>query len=154
MKRLADAVDDSDEEEEVAEGGGTARAAIMRLSDEESNDSNGNVGSESDADSDDENAAAAVPADSPELAECVKIISEMTPKVEAVTAQAKMLVGKVTKGNLDTTKGISLLEVKLQLMLSYNVALGIFMMLKLEGKRIENHPIIERMYVSLFLSFL
>jgi hypothetical protein len=30
-------------------------------------------------------------------------------------------------------------------MLSYNIALGIFMMLKLEGKQIENHPIIERM---------
>jgi len=134
-KRMAEAEPEADEDDADGNSGNEAGPAILDFDDANADADDDNSKSSGDGDG----------ADPAELQECNKILAEMTPKLEAVTVQAAGLLKQVAGGKLDTTKGISLLEVKMQLMLSYNVALGIFMMLKLEGKKVEGHPIVERM---------
>eukprot|EP00729_Bicosta_minor_P017952 gene17952-16994_t len=123
-KRMAEAEPEADEDDADGNSGNEAGPAVLDFDDANADADDDNSKSSGDGDG----------ADPAELQECNKILAEMTPKLEAVTVQAAGLLKQVAGGKLDTTKGISLLEVKMQLMLSYNVALGIFMMLKLEGK--------------------
>ena len=56
------------------------------------------------------------------------------------------------KGGIDesenpivTKHGMSYLEMKYNLMISYNQFLSYYLLLKLRGKKVENHPVISRL---------
>ncbi|KAG1446041.1 hypothetical protein G6F55_011710 [Rhizopus delemar] len=55
----------------------------------------------------------------------------------------KPLKEKIENKAIQTSKGVSFLEVKYQLMLQYVLEIAYIVHLKISGKKIENHPVIE-----------
>lgn len=50
---------------------------------------------------------------------------------------------RVADGEIKTSKGISFLEVKYQLLLQYIANLAFIIQLKLSGKQVESHPVVQ-----------
>jgi hypothetical protein len=50
------------------------------------------------------------------------------------------------EGGLPTSAGVSFLEVKYQLLLSYVSHIMLYVMLKLEGKPVSRHPVMDRLH--------
>ncbi|KAI7907191.1 Sas10/Utp3/C1D family-domain-containing protein [Cokeromyces recurvatus] len=72
-----------------------------------------------------------------------KLIKDLKKKIGDMKNQLKPLKQKVKENQIQTSKGVSFLEVKYQLMLQYVLQLAYFVQLKISGKQIENHPVIE-----------
>ena len=63
------------------------------------------------------------------------------------------MLEKLRSGSVDTTKhGLSYLEMKYNLLLSYCSFLSLLILLKLEGTSISHHPVIDRLlYIKTLL---
>jgi U3 small nucleolar ribonucleoprotein protein LCP5 len=53
--------------------------------------------------------------------------------------------GNEKENPIVTKHGMSYLEMKYNLMLNYNQLLSFYLLLKLKGKKVENHPVIKRL---------
>jgi hypothetical protein len=51
----------------------------------------------------------------------------------------------VKKGEYPVNKGISYLQVKLQLLLNYSMNISFYLALKAEGKSVKDHPVIDHL---------
>lgn len=81
-----------------------------------------------------------------ETPELESTIDGLNLAISALTAKLKPLLDKVRGKQLESTKdGMSYLEMKYNLMLSYCQFLAFFVLQKLEGKPVSDHPVIGRL---------
>eukprot|EP01103_Thecamoeba_quadrilineata_P006842 TRINITY_DN1657_c0_g1_i1.p1 TRINITY_DN1657_c0_g1~~TRINITY_DN1657_c0_g1_i1.p1 ORF type:complete len:662 (-),score=207.24 TRINITY_DN1657_c0_g1_i1:79-2064(-) len=79
-------------------------------------------------------------ADAPELTALLKDVRENVANLRQKIAP---LMERVKKGELKTSKGLSYLELKYHLMLSYCINISFYLLLKSEGKSVKDHPVID-----------
>ncbi|KAL1929516.1 hypothetical protein VTP01DRAFT_1654 [Rhizomucor pusillus] len=72
-----------------------------------------------------------------------KLIVELKDKIGLLKMQLKPIVQKYHNGEIQTSKGVSFLEVKYQVMLQYVTQLAFYVHMKLSGKKLEGHPVVE-----------
>lgn len=80
-----------------------------------------------------------------DVKKAVSLLNEMRHKCEDVTSHINNLVTKIEDGSLDTSKGISFLDVKYQLLLQYITDLSYVMLRKVRGDSIQGEEAIERL---------
>ncbi|KJE95157.1 hypothetical protein CAOG_05638 [Capsaspora owczarzaki ATCC 30864] len=80
--------------------------------------------------------------DSPELLE---LLSDFKLKIGTVVSQIQPLIEKTRRGEFATSSGVSYLEVKLHILLSYCIDICFYLLLKAEGKPVKDHPVIEHL---------
>lgn len=81
-------------------------------------------------------------AEAPEL---LDLLSEFKDKAQEVTGRILPLLERCRNQELPTSQGISLLEVKNQMLLNYCLNLAFYFYLKADGKSVKNHPVIEKL---------
>lgn len=77
-----------------------------------------------------------------ESAEFIKLVKDLKAKIMDMKKQLKPLKEKIDSDEIQTSQGVSFLEVKYQLMLQYVLELAYFVHLKISGKTIEGNPVI------------
>jgi U3 small nucleolar RNA-associated protein 3 len=80
--------------------------------------------------------------DSPEL---LVLLGDFARYIKEVRAQLLPVRERVKAGGLPTASGVSYLEVKLQLLLSYCTNVAFYLLLKAEGRSVKSHPVIEQL---------
>jgi len=80
--------------------------------------------------------------DSPEL---LKLLSEFKDKLREIKDVIEPILKQVKEGALPTSKGISFLELKHQLLLNYCMNISFYLMLKANGKQVKDHPVIDQL---------
>jgi hypothetical protein len=81
--------------------------------------------------------------DAPELR---GVLQEFKESLDTATQKLKPLLEKIQAKEIQSTvAGMSYLEMKYNLMISYCTFLAYYLLLKLEGKKVENHPVILRL---------
>jgi len=80
--------------------------------------------------------------DAPEL---LVLLQDVKAKVDELRSNVQPLVRKVRAGDFPTSDGVSLLEVKYQLLLSYCMSVAFYLLLKAEGKQVKDHPVIAHL---------
>jgi U3 small nucleolar RNA-associated protein 3 len=80
--------------------------------------------------------------DSPEL---LVLLADFTRYIKEVRGQLLPARERVKRGELPTASGVSYLEVKLQLLLSYCTNVAFYLLLKAEGRSVKSHPVIEQL---------
>ena len=86
--------------------------------------------------------AAALIADAPELQ---ALLGELTQCLAEVKQRVQPLLAMVQGGEFATQKGVSYLEAKHLLLLSYCTHIVFYLMLKAEGKPVKDHPVVLRL---------
>lgn len=142
MKAEDFGLDSEDEKEEEATLG--AKAASLRRGDGKSSKATRSVEvetltAEERATAEDDAAAAN---DAPEL---MALTKELTSTLSAIEATVEPLVKAAKDGSFATADGISYLDTKYLLMLSYCSSIVFYLLLKAEGKSVKDHPVIERL---------
>lgn len=79
---------------------------------------------------------------SPELA---ALLADMQSKVQEVRETIQPLLEKVRNHEIATSSGISFLELKNHLLLSYCLNVNFYLLLKAEGKSVKDHPVIDEL---------
>eukprot|EP00117_Sycon_ciliatum_P012941 scpid80448/ scgid13805/ Neuroguidin; EIF4E-binding protein len=77
--------------------------------------------------------------------ELLSLLSEIKEKASAVTQRCTAVKKENAGSSVDVSKGISLLDAKVQLLISYLNNVSLLVLMKLEGKRIEDHPVVMRL---------
>ena len=85
---------------------------------------------------------AAAASDAPEL---VALTNELTKTLGAIEESVEPLVTAARDGAFATADGISYLDTKYLLMLSYCSSIVFYLLLKAEGRSVKDHPVIERL---------
>eukprot|EP00899_Mesostigma_viride_P010847 jgi/Mesvir1/19764/Mv13063-RA.1 len=85
---------------------------------------------------------AAVMSDAPEL---LALLGEMRSGLEEVKGVITPVLARVTSGGLATADGVSYLEAKHLLLLSYVTNIVFYLMLKAEGHSVRDHPVVARL---------
>ncbi|ABO94614.1 predicted protein, partial [Ostreococcus lucimarinus CCE9901] len=80
--------------------------------------------------------------DAPEL---VALTKELTSTLSAIEESVEPLVNAARNGAFATAEGISYLDTKYLLMLSYCSSIVFYLLLKSEGRSVKDHPVIERL---------
>jgi len=80
--------------------------------------------------------------DSPEL---LGLLKDYKLKYNELKTSVQPLLAEVTKKNLLTADGISLLETKYHLLLNYCMNISFYMLLKTEGESVQDHPVIAHL---------
>ncbi|KAI8578556.1 hypothetical protein K450DRAFT_246338 [Umbelopsis ramanniana AG] len=80
---------------------------------------------------------------SSDAAKFPQLMKDLESKIDEVQNQLKPILQKVADGEIKTSKGISFLEVKYQLLLQYIANLAFIIQLKLSGKQVESHPVVQ-----------
>jgi hypothetical protein len=62
-----------------------------------------------------------------------------------VLEKVRTSINQEGENQIETKHGMSYLEMKYNLMLSYCSFLTYYLLLKLEGKRVENHPVVGKL---------
>ena len=70
----------------------------------------------------------------------------MQAKAAELRAKAEPLLASVTAGDLPTSSGVTFLEVKYQLLMSYIAHILMYLVLKAEGKSVKDHPVMDRLH--------
>ena len=84
-----------------------------------------------------------IDSDAPELA---GLISEFKEALETANQTLKPVLEKAKSGQIKSTSaGMSYLEMKYNLLMSYCTFLSFYLLLKVEGKAVEDHPVIGRL---------
>lgn len=84
----------------------------------------------------------AVMTDAPEL---VTLLDELNTTLAEVRTRVGPVLAEVKAGGLATKDGLSYLEAKHLLLLSYCTNIVFYMLLKLEGRPVKEHPVIPRL---------
>lgn len=85
---------------------------------------------------------AVIMADAPEL---VALLAELRQSLDEVRHRVGPLLREVREGGLATAEGVSYLEAKHLLLLSYCSHIVFYLMLKAEGRPLRDHPVIGRL---------
>ena len=85
---------------------------------------------------------AAAESDAPEL---IALTNELTKTLGAIEESVEPLVKAARDGAFATADGISYLDTKYLLMLSYCSSIVFYLLLKAEGRPVKDHPVIERL---------
>merc|ERR1711879_132266 len=80
--------------------------------------------------------------DSPEL---LGLLKDFEGKLAELKNNVQPLLTEVVKSELPTSDGISFLEAKFHLLLNYCMNIGFYMLMKTEGKKVEDHPVISQL---------
>ena len=80
--------------------------------------------------------------DAPEV---FALVEELEGKINEIQHALQPSLQSVQSNDVDTSKGISFLQVKLQLLLSYLTNVTFLLMLRAEGKSIKNHPVVNQL---------
>jgi len=80
--------------------------------------------------------------DSPEL---LDLLADFKEKVKDVKNNLLPLIQKVKNGEMPMSKGISFLELKYHLMLSYCTNITFYLLLKASGESVKDHPVIGQL---------
>ncbi|KAI8337796.1 Sas10/Utp3/C1D family-domain-containing protein [Blakeslea trispora] len=78
-----------------------------------------------------------------EVLEFTKLVKDLKAKIVDMKQQLKPLKQKIDDNAVHTSKGVSFLEVKYQVMLQYILELAYFVHLKISGQQIENSPVVD-----------
>lgn len=81
----------------------------------------------------------------PDLPQAIKLLKEMNSNVQQVSQLVDNMVTRVKSGEMSTDKGLSFLEMKYQMLLSYLINLTYIVLRKCSGERIESDPSIDRL---------
>lgn len=81
----------------------------------------------------------------PDLPQAVKLFREMNSNVQQVSQLVDNMLVRVKSGEISTDKGLSFLEMKYQMLLSYLINLTYIVLRKCSGERIESDPSIDRL---------
>lgn len=81
----------------------------------------------------------------PDLPQAIKLLKEMNTNVQQVSQLVDNMLIRVKSGELSTDKGLSFLEMKYQMLLSYLINLTYIVLRKCSGERIESDPSIDRL---------
>lgn len=80
-----------------------------------------------------------------DIPEVIALLSDLNDKLSDANQRIVALTEKVDSKTMSTEKGVSFLEMKFHLLLSYLINLVHYMLLKTQGNPIENSPTIDRM---------
>lgn len=80
-----------------------------------------------------------------DLPQALVLLSEMNNSVQHVANLVDNMIQKVRKGELTTDQGLSFLEMKYNMLLSYLINLTYVVLRKCSGERIEGDPCIDRL---------
>jgi U3 small nucleolar RNA-associated protein 3 len=83
-----------------------------------------------------------VMADTPEL---LGLLDELKAQVAEVRNTLAPILTAVASGKIKTTKGISFLEAKQQILLAYIADITFYLLLKAEGASVRDHPVIGQL---------
>lgn len=81
----------------------------------------------------------------PDLPQAMKLLTEMNTNVQQVSQLVDNMLVRVKSGEMSTDKGLSFLEMKYQMLLSYLINLTYIVLRKCFGERIESDPAIDRL---------
>ncbi|KFM80221.1 Neuroguidin-A, partial [Stegodyphus mimosarum] len=82
---------------------------------------------------------------SEDVEETIQLIKEVPQLAGNVSDTVQNVLKRMKNNELETHKGISFLDLKNQIMLSYVTNLTFIVMKKLQGKKIEDDPVVERL---------
>jgi Sas10/Utp3/C1D family len=80
--------------------------------------------------------------DSPEF---VALTKDFRNSVEELRTTIIPLIKKLSQSQIKTAKGVSYLELKYHLLLSYCTNICFYLLLKASGERVEDHPVINKL---------
>lgn len=80
-----------------------------------------------------------------DLPQALVLLSEMNNSAQHVASLVDNMIQKVRKGELTTDQGLSFLEMKYNMLLSYLINLTYVVLRKCSGERIEGDPCIDRL---------
>jgi len=80
-----------------------------------------------------------------DLPEVISAMREMEEKVSDIDQHVENLMKKISSGSLTTKKGVSFLELKFHLLLSYVIDLTYYLLTKTDGKPWQEDPAAERL---------
>lgn len=83
--------------------------------------------------------------DPEDVPKATKLYTDIANQVATVTDFLQSILKKVKNGEVETRKGISFLEIKHQLLLSYLTNLAYLMLRKSEGKKLQGDEAIDRL---------
>ncbi len=86
--------------------------------------------------------SAAPPSDGAEL---LRVLNDLKSQMTELKKFVTPVLTKMQSHKLPTSKGMSFLEVKAQLLLSYCTHAVFYLLLKAEGKSVAAHPVIDQM---------
>ncbi|XP_072936762.1 neuroguidin [Epargyreus clarus] len=81
----------------------------------------------------------------PDLPQALNLLKEMNSNVQQVSQLVDNMLVRVKSGEITTDKGLSFLEMKYQMLLSYLINLTYIVLRKCSGERIESDPSIDRL---------
>ncbi|XP_049870275.1 neuroguidin [Pectinophora gossypiella] len=81
----------------------------------------------------------------PDLPQAIKLLNEMNTNVQQVSQLVDNMLVRVKSGEISTDKGLSFLEMKYQMLLSYLINLTYIVLRKCSGEKIESDPSIDRL---------
>lgn len=80
-----------------------------------------------------------------DLPQAFRLLGEMNANVVQVNQLVDKMLERVKKGEISTDKGLSFLEMKYHMLLSYLINLTYIVLRKCSGERIEGDPSIDRL---------
>ncbi|KAJ4442401.1 hypothetical protein ANN_03987 [Periplaneta americana] len=80
-----------------------------------------------------------------DLPQAFQLLREMNENVQQVTQLVDNMLARVKRGEVSTAKGLSFLEMKYHMLLSYLINLTYVVLRKCSGKMIEGDPAIDRL---------
>lgn len=80
-----------------------------------------------------------------DLPQALVLLSEMNISAQHVATLVDNMIQKVRKGELSTDQGLSFLEMKYNMLLSYLINLTYIVLRKCSGEKIEGDPCIDRL---------
>lgn len=81
----------------------------------------------------------------PDFPQALQLFKEMNNNVQQVSQVVDSMLARVRNGELSTDKGLSFLEMKYQMLLSYLINLTYIVLRKCSGEKIESDPSIDRL---------
>jgi hypothetical protein len=81
--------------------------------------------------------------ESPEL---LTLLQDLKIKVEELRERIIPVLKRVRSGELPTDAGVSFLEVKHQLLMTYVTNVTFYLLLKAEGKSTRDHPVMDQLH--------
>ncbi|XP_038222961.1 neuroguidin isoform X1 [Zerene cesonia] len=81
----------------------------------------------------------------PDLPQAMNLLKEMNTNIQQVSQLVDNMLIRVKNGEMTTDKGLSFLEMKYQMLLSYLINLTYIVLRKCSGEKIESDPSIDRL---------
>lgn len=81
----------------------------------------------------------------PDLSQALVLLSEMNVSAQNVASLVDNMIQRVRRGEMSTDQGLSFLEMKYNMLLSYLINLSFIVLRKCSGEKIEGDPCIDRL---------